>query len=265
MHTTFGGLVAPNNRFSLRAVRELTDEELLTHLRDAGPDSDPGRRAAGELYARHLGTLMACGYRLTRDRIHAEDLVAEGVAKTLRAIQGGRGPQVSFVGYVLIAMRTEMHRSALRASRTYVMDPAGLSDLPQLVEADQSARVSEADLLANAFSTLTPRQQQVLVMLEIEGRSVHETAAHLRTNAAALRNLSFRARERLRTAYLQQHVKAAAPSCARYTPLLAAYVRKGLTKQKLQRKIMHLDECKDCQQQVRSLASINLNLHRLDR
>lgn len=236
------------------------DATLLAALRAAGPDSPLGREAAGELYARHHDAVMAQAYRITRDRHRAEDLTAEAFAKTLRALRGGRGPRESFVGYALIAMRTEAVRAVADAKRSFTVEPEEMAELPQLVESDHAARLSERDQLIRAFRDLPALWQRVLGLLEVEALSIEEAADQLDTNATALRALSYRAREGLRTAYLQQYVAVAAPECAEVAPLLAGYTREGLGKRFSRRVRDHLVTCEECGAQASSLAEINARL-----
>lgn len=237
------------------------DAVLLARLREFGPDSDEGRRAAGELYARHYDSVMAQAYRITGDRHRAEDYAAEAFAKTLRAMKGGRGPQESFVGYVLIAMRTEAIRAVPHEKQTQHMEPEEMDSLPQLMEADHAGRVSEQDHIVRAFRTLPELQQRALCLLEVEARSIEDAAERLQTNPTALRALSYRARESLRTAYLQQYVEAAESGCAEYARLLAGYTRDGLGKRQQKRVSDHLAGCASCSHQAMVLTRINSRLH----
>lgn len=237
------------------------DAVLLERLRRAGPDSAEGRQAAGELYARHYDSVMAQAYRITGDRHRAEDYAAEAFAKTLRAMKGGRGPRDSFVGYVLIAMRTEAIRGVSHERQTRHMEPEEMDELPQLVGADHAGLASEKDHIVRAFRKLPELQQQALYLLEVKACSIEEAAERLQTNPAALRALSYRARESLRTAYLQQYVEAADPGCAEYAGLLAGYTRKGLGKRQLKRVSEHLATCESCGRQVAVLTQINSRLH----
>lgn len=239
---------------------ERDDAALLARLRETGLDSEAGRRAAAELYARHYDTVMAQAYRITGDRFRAEDYAAEAFAKTLRAMKGGRGPKDSFVGYVLIAMRTEAIRAVPHEKQTHHMEPDEMGELPQLVESDHAGRVSEQDHLVRAFQTLPELQQQALCLLEVEARSIEDAAGRLNTNPTALRALSYRARESLRTAYLQQYVEEARPGCAEYARLLAGYTRDGLGKRQLKRVSDHLAKCATCDHQAMVLTEINSRL-----
>lgn len=236
------------------------DAALLARLRKVGVDSEEGRRLAAELYARHYDTVMARAYRMTSDRYRAEDHAAEAFAKTLRAMKGGRGPKDSFVGYVLIAMRTEVIRAVPHEVQTQQMDMEELLDLPQLMEADHAGRLSERDHLLRAFRTLPGLQQRALYLLEVEARSIDEAANELGTNPVALRALSYRARESLRVAYLQQYVDDARPECVPVASLLAGYTRDGLRKRQAKLVREHLSWCVACSSQVQVLTQINSRL-----
>ena len=67
-------------------------------------------------------------------------------------------------------------------------------------------RYVEADTVARAFASLSPRWQQTLWLTEVEQRSSAEVAAHLQLAPNATAALTHRAREAFATAYLAEHI-----------------------------------------------------------
>jgi hypothetical protein len=80
-------------------------------------------------------------------------------------------------------------------------------------------------------------------------------------NAAAA--LAYRAREKLRQAYLQAHLQAAPrPECEPHRSRLGAYVRDGLSRRDRGTTEGHLDDCGSCRSLVGELADVNRMLVR---
>jgi anti-sigma factor RsiW len=80
-------------------------------------------------------------------------------------------------------------------------------------------------------------------------------------NAAAA--LAYRAREKLRQAYLQAHLLASPhPECEPHRSRLGAYVRGGLSKRDQAATKRHVDNCASCQALVAELSDVNRMLVR---
>ncbi len=125
-------------------------------------------------------------------------------------------------------------------------------------------RYVEADTVARAFASLSPRWQQTLWLTEVEQRSAAEVAAHLHLAPNATAALTRRAREAFATAYLAEHIDSAPDeACERYAPRLAAYVRAQLTDTQRDDVERHLVECPHCQQAVNELRDVNSSLRKL--
>ena len=81
-------------------------------------------------------------------------------------------------------------------------------------------RYVEADTVARAFASLSPRWQQTLWLTEVEQRSAcrgRRPSCELAPNATAA--LTHRAREAFATAYLAEHIDSAPDeACERYAP-----------------------------------------------
>jgi RNA polymerase sigma factor (sigma-70 family) len=229
---------------------ELSDAELVRATRDGS------RRAYAALYARH--SLSALKYAKTLTSSDADDVVSEAFLKVYSAIKAGRGPEEDFRYYVRSAVRNT-YVSMVRARRT---DPAG--DAIEDVVGDRGADIAslrsfDGSVTARAFLSLPTRWQEVLWYTEVEGYTREHTATLLGMNANAVSALSFRAREALRTAWLQEHISAGSDldrGCEAITPLLGAYSRRGLSRRDRLRVEHHVTHCAHCTSIVEELAEL---------
>ena len=97
----------------------------------------------------------------------------------------------------------------------------------------------------------------------VEGRQPKELAGVLGVSANAAAAMAYRAREKLRQAYLQAHLLASpAPEHEPYRSQLGAYVRDGLSKRDRAAVQAHLDGCASCRALVAELDDVNRMLVR---
>ncbi len=149
--------------------------------------------------------------------------------------------------------------SMVRARRT-----VDAGDAIEEVVGDRGADVAslrsfDGSTTAKAFLSLPARWQEVLWYLEVEGFSRERTAEILGMNANAVSALSFRAREALRTAWVQQHVGAPSDldrGCEAISPLLGAHSRRGLSRRDRLRVEHHLTGCGHCRSIVDELSEL---------
>lgn len=229
---------------------ELSDAELVRATREGS------RRAYAALYARH--SLSALKYAKTLTSADADDVVSEAFLKVYAAIKAGRGPEDDFRYYIRSAVRNT-YVSMVRARRTA---PAG--DAIEDVVGDRGADIAslrsfDGSATARAFLSLPARWQEVLWYTEVEGFTREQTATLLGMNANAVSALSFRAREGLRTAWLQEHINAPSDldrGCEAITPLLGAYSRQGLSRRDRLRVEHHVNGCAHCTSIVGELSEL---------
>ena len=234
------------------AVRELTDPELIGAARKGDAD------AYGELYRRHSPSALAAARALTRSRSDADDVASEAFARVLRALQSGGGPDVSFRPYLVTAVRNVFYD---KVRRNREEPSADMSDEVNVALLDASNSQEDGAFAAAAFATLPERWQLVLWHTEVEGRSVSEVAPLLGLAPNAVAALAYRAREGLRQAYLQAHLRdQQAAECRDCANNLGAYVRDGLSARDRRRVDAHLDGCASCTSLVAELADTNNTL-----
>lgn len=231
----------------------LSDAELLTAARE-GDES-----AFTELYARHHAAArrLAVSYRRAED---PDDLVNGAFERVLNAINRGSGPTDSFRAYLFVTLR----RLATELIDRDVTDP--YDEVPEPVSVEERSPVMEAAeraIVLEAYESLPDRWQAVLWHTTVEGKNPKDLAPLFGVSANAAAALAYRAREKLRQAYLQAHLQAAPhPECEPYRSQLGAYVRSGLSTRDQGKVEAHLDGCGSCRDLRAELLGINSMLNR---
>src|SRR5262245_13022709 len=231
----------------------LTDAELLDQARDGD------EAAFTELYVRHheAARRLAATYRRGGD---PEDLVNGAFERVLGALRRGAGPTESFRAYLFVTLRrlaAEQGERPADHSIDEVPEPVGgEADAPELNHADR-------ELITRAFESLPERWQAALWQTGVAGRQPRELAWVLGVSANAAAAMAYRAREKLRQAYLQAHLLASpAPDHEPYRSQLGAYVRDGLSKRDHAAVELHVDHCQSCRDLVAELNDVNRMLVR---
>lgn len=228
--------------------RTRTDAELIDAVRGGC------KTAYAELYARHrrVAYRLACSYRRADD---PEDLVHEAFELVLAALRRGIGPDQAFRAYLFVTIRRRAAARLVR-SRDEPVDevPEGARTIHQPAGLDPVERHT----VLNAYRSLPDRTKEVLWYSTVEGRQPRELAALLGVSANTAAALAYRAREKLRQAYLQAHVHAAPrPGCEPHRRRLGGYVRDGLSRRDQVATESHLGDCTTCSTLVDELHDIN--------
>jgi RNA polymerase sigma factor (sigma-70 family) len=235
-----------------------TDAELLAAVR-AGDTS-----AFGVLYDRHCQAARRLAQVLMRDPSDAEDLVAEAVAKVLSALRGGRGPEMAFRAYLLTAVRHAGYDRVRRDRRLELTGDLSRFEPPGGSGGGASEPTMaglERSYAARAFAKLPDRWRMVLWHTEVEGEKPATIAVMLGLSPNAVAALAYRARERLRQMYLQEHLTAIGdPACHWTADRLGAHVRGGLAGRERSKVDSHLAACGACRQRQAELAEVNSSL-----
>lgn len=233
-----------------------SDTALLTAVR-AGDSA-----AYGTLYERHREAARRLAYGLVRDPADVDDLVAETFAKVFASLRAGRGPLVAFRAYLHTTMRHVCYHGARRDRRLEFTD-----DLTRYDEgvpySDPALDRLERTYAAAAFRQLPARWRDVLWHTEIEGNSPTEVAGMLGMTPNAVAVLAHRAREGLRSLYLQQHVAVADhPECRWAGDRLGGHLRGRLAPRDARRMGLHLGWCGDCRARFAEISEIDGIRHR---
>ena len=181
-----------------------------------------------ELYRRHQPAALALARTLT-EHTTADDIVSEAFEKLLQRIRGGGGPEAAFRPYLLRTVRTVAVDASRRTRRLVVAeDPEDAGRTPTTEDDALVDAVHERTTLARAFAALPERWQTFLWLSFVDGADRHEIATILGINVGSVSALGYRAREGLRRAYLDAHLRERPhPECADVWPLLAGAIRGG--------------------------------------
>ncbi|KRA39213.1 MULTISPECIES: sigma-70 family RNA polymerase sigma factor [unclassified Nocardioides] len=234
----------------------LDDTELLTRARTGDG------AAIGELYELHRNAAHRLAVLLVGFD-DADDLLADAFARVVARFTVGGGPTSNFHGYLFTTMRNR-HRDLRR--RGGHEEPA--SDHPWLLDAaiaplEDPAEDFDAELAAAALASLPDAWQQVIRLLEVEERSIAETAALMGLQPAAVSSLAYRGREGLRAAYLDQFVRrepGQTSECHWVRERLGRYVRSTLSSPVSCRVDAHLSSCATCPPLLADLEQVNRRL-----
>lgn len=215
------------------------DADLI--LRTRSGDTE----AFGELWRRHYPSGLSVARSVTSS-IDPDDLVQESYTRIYQAIIKGGGPNGSFRAYLFTSIRNTAAGWG-RSRRETAIDELDTVADPDTT--DQAANEAlDRSLTAQAFRSLPSRWQEVLWYTEIEQMKPQEVGPLLGMKAGAVSQLAFRAREGLREAWIQAHLRSAAEGsdCQWTIEHLGAYSRGNLSTRDHKRLESHLDECARC-------------------
>ncbi|WP_074731844.1 sigma-70 family RNA polymerase sigma factor [Microbacterium hydrocarbonoxydans] len=201
--------------------------------------------AFGELWRRHYPSGMSVARSITSS-IDPDDLVQESYTRIYQAIIKGGGPNGSFRAYLFTSIRNTA--AAWGRSRR----DTAIDELDTVADPDSTEQAAnealDRSLTAQAFRSLPSRWQEVLWYTEIEQMKPQEAATLLGMKAGAVSQLAFRAREGLREAWIQAHLRSAEPGsdCQWTIEHLGAYSRGNLSTRDHKRLEQHLEDCARC-------------------
>jgi RNA polymerase sigma factor (sigma-70 family) len=219
--------------------------ELVARLR-AGDDT-----AYAELWRRHHPAGRGAARRISQT-LNPEDVVQEAFVRILAAVRRGNGPVGEFRPYMYAVIR----RVASDWGQAQPVQQS-VDEMPERADArtPREDAMLEQTIVQSAFRSLRPEWQRTLWYTEVEGLPARELAARLDISANAAAALAYRAREGLRTAWLQAHVNraGAAEGCRAAVERLAAYERQALGRRETARVADHLEACGSCSSVVREM------------
>jgi RNA polymerase sigma factor (sigma-70 family) len=234
-----------------------TDAELIAAVR-AGD-----RAAYAELYRRHEGAARRTARQLTASPHDVDDLVAEAFARVFDMLSSGRGPDSAFRAYLLTAVRNGRYERARRDRRLELSEDMARHD-PGVPWVDPAETELNSVLAARAFASLPERWRTVLWYSEVEQESTAEVGSRLGLRPNAVAALAYRAREGLRQAFLQAHVRGCDDEACRATVArLGGWTRDRLSTGDAARVDAHLASCRRCRQVAAELAEVNSGLRGL--
>lgn len=217
-----------------------SDQELIESAR-SGDTS-----AFAELWRRHYRSAARVARQFTSS-IDADDLVSEAYARIFQRVLAGGGPTGAFRPYLYTTIRNLASTWGAQSSKDVQVDVIEEFEDDRIPD-DPAAWALDRTLTAKAFRTLPDRWQTVLWYTEVEGMDPHEVAPIMGLTANGVAALSYRAREGLRTAWLQAHISNAGTSsdCQWTMSRLGDRARNSLTAREKERVELHLLGCTKC-------------------
>ncbi len=131
-------------------------------------------------------------YRLSDEHL-AEDIASDVFIRLLEAIKAGRAPQTSLKAWLL---GTASHIVTDHLRKTYRRPESELPETMPDLTPDPTQTFEHKDRerrLKGALSSLTDEQQNVITLRFGQGYSLEETAALMKKNVNAIKQLQFRA------------------------------------------------------------------------
>jgi RNA polymerase sigma-70 factor (ECF subfamily) len=164
------------------------------------------RAAWGALYDAHLQEIYAfVSHLMERDRSSCEDLTQEVWLQAIACIEkfDPRKGELRDWLFGIARRRVALHFRRLSTSSVSLSsDPEDAlepADDALLLPQEVMERIERMQLVRAAFTAIPQSHQHVLRQKYIDGRSVQEIAAAMKTTAKAVESLLSRARARLRT------------------------------------------------------------------
>ncbi|WP_410791252.1 sigma-70 family RNA polymerase sigma factor [Kribbella sp. C-35] len=180
---------------SVAVSGDLDDEDELIRLAQAGDGA-----AFGRLYDRYLPSIYRYTYSKTSSRSAAEDLTSETFLRAFRAIARRPRAHLNFAAWLVTIARNvviDHHRSGW--SRLAIVTDEVDPQVDDSMGPEQAALASVSEAaLRGALSLLPDDQRECLLLRFFAGLSISETAAAMDRTDGAVKQLQFRATNRLR-------------------------------------------------------------------
>lgn len=180
------------------------DAELVQRIRDGATDE------FAELVRRHQSQVRGIVGRYERDTHLCDDLAQEVFLKAWRALAtfDGRAPFVHWLSRIAVRVAIDHLRRKRARAGEVGFDDLGEGALEWLRSGDGEPEPNLArEVLDVAMRDLSPAEQVVITLQEIEGRSVREISELTGSSGVAVRVRAMRARAKLRKAVekLERH------------------------------------------------------------
>jgi RNA polymerase sigma-70 factor (ECF subfamily) len=175
------------------------DAELVARIRSGASDD------FAELVRRHQARVFAILYRYERDHHQLEDLAQETFLKAWRGLDGfdGRAPFEHWLARITTRVALDHLRQKRHRRNEIGLPELGEDALDWLRREEGPGELDSrqaAELLALAMRDLSPEEQVVITLQELEGHSVKEICLRTGSSNVAVRVRAMRARAKLRRA-----------------------------------------------------------------
>jgi RNA polymerase sigma-70 factor (ECF subfamily) len=180
-------LEGPLTHRPLESTDKATDEAWLVEQAKRDPE------AFGQLYDIYFGKIYAYIYRKAGDRQAAEDLTSETFMKALANIQHYKYTGQPFVAW-LYRIAANVVTDYFRARRPTAPLDEGLQLPATGIGPEEAAlRMDDQQAVARAIQTLSPDQQDVILLRFSGGLRLKEIAQTIGKTEGAVKALMFRA------------------------------------------------------------------------
>jgi len=178
------------------------ESELLAKIRNGALDD------FAEIIQQHERLVFSILYRYERDAHFIEDLAQETFLKAWRSLNqfDGRAPFSHWLSRIAVHVALDHLRKQRRTKNQIAFSELGESALEWLQSDDEHSELqnNEArEILDFALRKLSPEEQLVITLQEIEGKSVIEISQITGWSRVGVRVRAHRARGKLRNALLQ--------------------------------------------------------------
>lgn len=214
--------------------------------------------AFGELWTRHYHAAIRAARSISFNH-EAEDLAQEAFMRIYHTIREGHGPREVFRAYLYTVLRSVSMNWDRSGSAKVSLDSIEASQEPAY---SFEGQVIDASITASAFATLKPEWRAVLWYLDVEEMTPKEVSPMLGLSANATSALAYRAREGLRSAWLQAHLNSdtADDKCKWTVERLGDYNRGALTSRQKNKLQEHLTTCLKCSILVEEIDQLSKTL-----
>ncbi len=170
-------------------IREDAEERLLVEA----AQKDPAK--FGDLYEIHFGRVYAFIARRMRDRDKAEDLTSEVFHKALANLKSYTWTGAPFGAWLFRIAANAVSDQWKRAGR----EPVNVEDPPEPSGGPEQEAIESHARLFRLVEELPAEQRRVVFGRFVEQRSIREIAQQLGKSEGAVKQLQFRALEKLRS------------------------------------------------------------------
>jgi RNA polymerase sigma-70 factor (ECF subfamily) len=188
-----------------RADHSLLDDRALL-ARHVEGDGD----AFGELFRRHRDRLWSVALRTLGDPEEAADALQDAMISAYRAAGSFRGDSAVTTWLHRVVVNACLDRMRRRSSRPTVPLPEVETEYARPTTTDDIANTDLRLALTSALATLPEEQRVALVLVDVEGYSVEETAKALNVAPGTVKSRCARARAKLLP--LLRHLRESDPS-----------------------------------------------------
>ena len=172
-----------------KVIREDAEERLLVEA----AQKDPAKFDA--LYDLHFERIYAFLARRVRDRSKAEDLTSEVFHKALANLKNYKWTGAPFGAWLVRIAANAASDQFKRAAR----EPMQMEDPPERSGEPEQEAIEDRARLFRLVEKLPAEQRRVVYERFVEQRSIREIAQQIGKSEGAVKQLQFRALEKLRS------------------------------------------------------------------